>query len=221
MDKRGTAFLVLGSRERGRLHFVTIRLERKRAALLSRWEAALLSRWERLVSMLTKEQLERVIFSEFETLCAGVAASKSEFVTAQLDDPKSGLSVKYAAKKAAADEYKKAENAYLLQTSVGETQTLVLLKAAARFATEKIDKGFLLWLQSNGVLLSVDEVVTDTPTRLLSWLNNTFDAYIRGKKEAINKKKAGEEKKAAALAAVEELKASGLSLDEVIAAFGK
>lgn len=154
-------------------------------------------------------------------MCAGVAASKSEFVAAQLDDQKSELSLKVAAKKAAADEYKKAENAYLLQTSVGEAQTLVLLKAAARFATEKGDKGFLLWLQANGVLLSVDEVVTDTPTRLLSWLNNTFDAYVRGKKEAISKKKSSEEKKAAALAAVEDLKNSGLSLEEIIAAFGK
>ena len=164
--------------------------------------------------MKTNEEIQNVIFAEFETLCGGVYATKQEFVNSQLDNNKSELSVLYAAKKKASDDYNDAVNAYLLQTSVGETQTLVLLKAAATFAAEKEDKGFLLWLQANNVLLSVGEIVCDTPTRLLSWLNNTFDAYIKGKKEVLNKKKAG-------LSAIEQLRSSGLSMEEIIAAFNE
>lgn len=171
--------------------------------------------------MRTNEEIQSVLFNEFSTLCDGINVTKQVFVNAQLDVADSDLSIAYAKKKAAADAYKKAENAYLLGTSLGESQALVLLKAAARFAEEKADKGFLLWLQANGILLSVSEVVSDTPTRLLSWINNTFESYVSGKREAMSKKKASEEKKKAGLSAIDELKASGLSLEEIIAAFGK
>ena len=101
-----------------------------------------------------------------------------------------------AAKKAATDNYLKAENAYLLQTEVGSAQYAVLLNAIATFATEKEDKGFLLWIKENGIIERTNEIVTDTPTRLLSWLNHTFESYISGKKEACNRKAAMAEKKA-------------------------
>lgn len=171
--------------------------------------------------MKTNEEIQSAVFAAFEELCKGVNDEKQSFVSAQLEIESSELSKLAAAKKAAADNYKAAENAYLLQTSVGNSQYLVVLKAVAKFATLKEDKGFLLWIKANGVLESVNEIVADTPTRLLSWLNSTYDSYVRGRKEATNKKAAAAAAKAARAKALADLKESGVSLDEILAAFGK
>ena len=171
--------------------------------------------------MKTNEEIQSVLFEAFEELCKGVNDEKQSFVSSQLEIEDSELSKLAAAKKAAADNYKAAENNYLLQTSVGSTQYLVVLKAVAEFAAIKEDKGFLLWIKANGVLESINEVVADTPTRLLSWLNSSYDSYIKGRKEANNRKAAAAAAKAARAKALADLKESGVSLDEILAAFGK
>lgn len=171
-------------------------------------------------SMKKDEEIQSVLFKKFEDVCKGLSDVKTEFVDAQIDNKETELSKLAAAKKAAADNYKAAENAYLLQTSVGETQYLVVLKAVAEFATLKEDKGFLLWVKANNVLESINEVVADTPTRLLSWINASYDSYVKGRKEANNKKAAAAAAKAARAKALADLKASGVSLEEILAEFG-
>lgn len=170
---------------------------------------------------MTDEEVQSILSTEFDDLCKGISDEKKEFVSSQLEDKGSELTKLAAAKKIAADKYKAAENAYLLRTSVGDSQYIVLLKAAAFFATLKEDKGFLMWVKANSVLNSVNEVVTDTSTRLLSWLNASYEAYVRGRKEASNKKAAAAAAKAARAKALADLKASGISLDEILAEFNK
>lgn len=171
--------------------------------------------------MKTNEELQSLIFANFENYCKAVNNTKNEFVKAQINDCYSDLSKLAVAKRAAAENYRKAENAYLLQTSIGETQNIILLQAIATFASEKEDKGFLLWIRDNNIIESTNELVTDTPTRLLSWLNNNFTSYIKGKKETINKKKEQEKEKRETDEAIEKLKENGLSLDDIIEKFGE
>ena len=171
--------------------------------------------------MKTNEQIQSVIFAKFEDVCFGVSNLKRDFVTAQLGIADSELSKFAAAKKAAADNYLKAENDYLMQTEVYNAQYAVLLNAIAAFATEKADKGFLIWIKENGIIERTNEVVTDTPTRLMSWLNHTFESYISGKKEVCKKKAATAEKKAIAAKALDTLRSLGVSMDDILAEFKK
>lgn len=171
--------------------------------------------------MKTNEQIQRVIFANFETICFGVSNLKRDFVTAQLENTDSELSKFAAAKKAATDNYIKAENEYLMQTEVVSAQYAVLLNAIATFATEKEDKGFLLWIKENGIIERTNEIVTDTPTRLMSWLNHTFESYISGKKEICKRKAIMAEKRAKAAEALATLRSLDVSFDDIMEAMKK
>lgn len=147
--------------------------------------------------MKTNEQIESAIISKFANDVLGVSAIKEEHVNNQLAVADSELSIA-AAKKAAAAAYKKAENDYLLRTNLGDIQTNILQRAIKEFAELKEDFDFLVWVAKNHKLQSVSDVCTDTETRLMSFLNNTYAVYISGKNAA---KKASSEKKAAKAAA--------------------
>ena len=171
--------------------------------------------------MKTNEQIQSVIFAKFETICFGVSNLKREFVTSQLENVDSELFKFAAEKKAANDNYLKAENEYLLQTEVGSAQYTVLLNAIATFATEKGEKDFVIWIKDNGIIERTNEIVTDTPTRLLSWLNRTFESYISGKKEICKRKAVMAEKRAKAAEALATLRSLDVSFDDIMAAIKK
>lgn len=147
--------------------------------------------------MKTNEQIESAIISKFANDVLGVSAIKEEHVNNQLSVSDSELSIA-AAKKAAAAAYKKAENDYLLRTNLGDIQTNILQRAIKEFAELKEDFDFLVWVAKNHKLQEISDVCTDTETRLLSFLNNLYAAYISGKNAA---RKAANEKKAAKAAA--------------------
>lgn len=171
--------------------------------------------------MRTEEQLQEELLNGFTKLCKGVSDEKQEFVKLQLKDESSELSKLAAAKKAAADAYDRAEGAYLLQTSVGDSQYVVVLKAVAQYATAKNDKGFLMWIRDNNKLSSINELVADTPTKLLRFLNRLYKSYADGRLAANERKAAIAAEKAAAAKAIADLKASGMSIDEILAEFDK
>lgn len=147
--------------------------------------------------MKTNEQIESAIISKFANDVLGVSAIKEEHVNNQLSVSDSELSIA-AAKKAAAAAYKKAENDYLLRTNLGDIQTNILQRAIKEFAELKEDFDFLVWVAKNHKLQEISDICTDTETRLLSFLNNLYAAYISGKNAA---RKAANEKKAAKAAA--------------------
>lgn len=171
--------------------------------------------------MKTEEEVQNVLANSFEKLCEGVYNEKQEFIKLQLKDESSDLSKLAAEKKAASDRYDKAEDAYLLQTSVGSSQYVVVLKAVAQFATAKGDKGFLVWIRDNNKLSSINELVADTPTKLLRFINRLYKSYTDGRLAANEKKAAAAAAKEAAAKAIADLKASGLSIDEILEEFGK
>lgn len=148
--------------------------------------------------MKTNEQIESAIISKFADDVLGVSGIKEEHVNNQLSVADSELAVAAAKKAAAAAAYKSAENEYLLRTNLGDIQTNILQRAVKEFAELKEDFDFLVWVAKNHKLQSVSEVCTDTETRLMSFLNNTYAVYISGKNAA---KKASSEKKAAKAAA--------------------
>lgn len=152
--------------------------------------------------MKTNEQIESAIISMFADDVLGVSGIKEEHVNNQLAVADSELSIAAAKKAAAAAAYKKAENDYLLRTNLGDIQTNILQRAIKEFAELKEDFDFLVWVAKNHKLQSVSDVCTDTETRLMSFLNNTYAVYISGKNAA---KKASSEKKAAKAAAKERL----------------
>ena len=148
--------------------------------------------------MKTNEQIENAIISKFANDVLGVSAIKEEHVNNQLAVSDSELAIAAAKKAAAAAAYKSAENEYLLQTNLGDIQTNILQRAVKEFAILKEDFDFLVWVASNHKLQYVSDICTDTTTRLVSFLNNTYANYISGKNAA---KKAANEKKAAKAAA--------------------
>lgn len=148
--------------------------------------------------MKTNEQIEDVIISKFASDVLGVSAIKEEHVNNQLAVSDSELAKAAAKKAAAAAVYKKTENDYLLQTNLGDIQTNILQRAVKEFALLKEDFEFLVWVANNHKLQYVYDICTDTTTRLVSFLNNTYAAYVSGKNAA---KKAANEKKAAKAAA--------------------
>ena len=148
--------------------------------------------------MKTNEQIESAIVAKFANDVLGVSAIKEEHVNNQLSISDSELAVAAAKKAAAAAAYKKAENEYLLKTNLGDIQTNILQRAIKEFAELKEDFDFLLWVASNHKLQYVYDICTDTETRLMSFLNNTYANYISGKNAA---RKAASEKKAAKAAA--------------------
>lgn len=149
------------------------------------------------IIMKTNEQIEGAIISKFANDVLGVSAIKEEHVNNQLAVADSELAVA-AAKKAAAAAYKSVENGYLLRTNLGDIQTNILQRAIKEFAELKEDFDFLVWVAKNHRLQSVSDICTDTETRLMSFLNNTYAVYISGKNAA---RKAASEKKAAKAAA--------------------
>ena len=148
--------------------------------------------------MKTNEQIESAIVAKFADDVLGVSAIKEEHVNNQLAVADSELAVAAAKKAAAAAAYKKAENEYLLKTNLGDIQANILQRAIKDFAELKEDFDFLVWIAKNHKLQSVCDICTDTETRLLSFLNNTYATYISGKNAA---RKAAREKKAAKAAA--------------------
>lgn len=148
--------------------------------------------------MKTNEQIEKAIISMFANDVLGVSAIKEEHINNQLAVADSELAVAAAKKAAAAAAYKSVENDYLLQTNLGDIQTNILQRAIKEFAELKEDFDFLVWVAKNHKLQYVSDICTDTETRLMSFLNNTYSAYISGKNAA---KKAASEKKAAKAAA--------------------
>ena len=148
--------------------------------------------------MKTNEQIESSIIAKFANDVLGVSAIKEEHVKNQLAVADSELAVAAAKKAAAAAAYKKAENEYLLKTNLGDIQANILQRAIKEFAELKEDFDFLVWIAKNHKLQSVCDICTDTETRLLSFLNNTYATYISGKNAA---RKAASEKKAAKAAA--------------------
>ena len=148
--------------------------------------------------MKTNEQIESVIISIFDVDVLGISTIKKEHVDAQLGIADSELAIAAAKKAAAAAAYKDTENEYLLRTNLGDIQMNILQRALKEFAVLKEDIDFLVWVSSNHKLQSVNEICTDTTTRLLSFLNNLYADYVSGKNAA---KKAASEKKAAAAAA--------------------
>lgn len=149
--------------------------------------------------MKTNEQIESAIISKFANDVLGVSAIKEEHVNNQLSVSDSELSIAAAKKAAAAAAaYKKAENDYLLRTNLGDIQTNILQRAIKDFAELKEDFDFLVWVAKNHKLQEISDICTDTETRLLSFLNNLYAAYISGKNAA---RKAASEKKAAKAAA--------------------
>lgn len=148
--------------------------------------------------MKTNEQIDNVIISKFANDVLGVSAIKEEHVNNQLAVLDSELAKAAAKKAAAAAVYKKTENDYLLQTNLGDIQTNILQRAVKEFALLKEDFEFLVWVANNHKLQYVSDICTDTTTRLISFLNNTYITYVSGKNAA---KKAASEKKAAKAAA--------------------
>ena len=164
--------------------------------------------------MKTNEQIENAIISKFESDVLGVSAIKEEHVNNQLAVSDSELAKAAAKKAAAAAAYKNVENDYLLKTNLGDIQTRILQQAVKEFATLKEDFDFLVWVANNHKLQYVSDICTDTTTRLISFLNNTYIAYVSGKnaaKKAANEKKAA---KAAAKARLEKADTSALSDSE-------
>ena len=119
-----------------------------------------------------------------------------------------GSDLEAAKKAAAAAAYKKAENEYLLRTNLGDIQINILQRAVKEFAILKEDFDFLLWVASNHKLQQITDICTDTETRLMSFLNNTYATYISGKNAA---KKAANEKKAARAAAKAQLESANVT----------
>ena len=148
--------------------------------------------------MKTNEQIESAIISKFANDVLGVSAIKEEHINNQLSVSDSELAIAAAKKAAAAAAYKKAENEYLLKTNLGDIQSSILQKAVKEFAELKEDFDFLVWVAKNHKLQYVYDICTDTTTRLMSFLNNTYATYISGKNAA---RKAANEKKAAKAAA--------------------
>ena len=148
--------------------------------------------------MKTNEQIESSIIAKFANDVLGVSAIKEEHVNNQLAVADSELAVAAAKKAAAAAAYKKAENEYLLKTNLGDIQANILQRAIKECAELKEDFDFLVWIAKNHKLQSVCAICSDTETRLLSFLNNTYATYISGKNAA---RKAASEKKAAKAAA--------------------
>lgn len=148
--------------------------------------------------MKTNEQIENAIVAKFANDVLGVSAIKEEHVNSHLSVSDSELAIAAAKKAAAAAAYKSAENEYLLRTNLGDIQMNILQRAVKEFAELKEDFEFLVWVAKNHKLQYVSDICTDTTTRLMSFLNNTYANYISGKNAA---KKAASEKKAAKAAA--------------------
>ena len=85
----------------------------------------------------------------------------------------------------------------------------ILQRAVKEFAELKEDFDFLVWVAKNHKLQSVSDICTDTETRLMSFLNNTYATYISGKNAA---RKAASEKKAAKAAAKARLESTDTSV---------
>ena len=148
--------------------------------------------------MKTKEQIENAIVAKYSEDVKGLNATKCEFIDAQLDIADSVLSVANAKKVEAAKEYDKVVTDYLLRTEIGNKQLFILQRALLDFAKSYEDMPFLVWVQKNHKLENIDDIHTDTTTRLVRFLNGLREDYLKGRMQA-NKEK--EEKKAAKEAA--------------------
>ena len=146
--------------------------------------------------MKTKEQIETLISEKYAVDIDGLNASKVECVDAQLKNADSDVSVANEKKVKAAKAYDKVVTDYLLRTDIGNKQLFILQRALLDFAKEYQDMGFLVWVQKNHKLDNINDIHTDTTTRLLRFLNGLYEDYIKGKnaaKNAANERKAAKE----------------------------
>lgn len=178
--------------------------------------------------MKTEEQIFKAIEKSFRKECLGVSITRREFIKNAIEEPikkffvdTSGMyeipaldsedakdvseqQFAYMMKYNSNVNFRNASAAYLLQTSIGETQHGILQKAVFKYAELKDDTAFLQWVFANHKLANVSVVCTDTTNRLNSFLTNLYKDYVDGMKQVSEEKKkkaaAAEEAKAAAAA---------------------
>lgn len=166
--------------------------------------------------MKTIEDIEKIVKNAVSNDCYAVSIEKRVFLGDKLKDENSEIAKAKKNLDDAKTYYDMCCADYLLQTSIGSDQVAIFLSALKTYVRETGEVAFAEWLSLNN-MCTFDDVFADTANRVWARLMDLHADYVRARKLANTQKKSAERARAEAKASLANLRAAGLSLDDIIA----